>query len=96
MELATDRRGDFKSLEYLRPDARPARVRHAARRSYRRLLRPAQVAHPGLRLASTTTLLGYRPADLVKLDILVNGQPVDALSIIVHRDDAHTTRARSW
>jgi GTP-binding protein LepA len=34
-------------------------------------------------------LLGYRPADLVKLDILVNGDPVDALSMIVHRDKAH-------
>lgn len=29
--------------------------------------------------------LGYEPADLVKLDILVNGDPVDALSLIVHR-----------
>ncbi|MEO5368764.1 MAG: translation elongation factor 4 [Magnetococcus sp. DMHC-1] len=27
----------------------------------------------------------FRPADLVKLDILINGEPVDALSIIVHR-----------
>ena len=33
-------------------------------------------------------LLGYRPDDLVKLDILVNGVPVDALSVIVHRDKA--------
>ncbi len=34
-------------------------------------------------------LSGYRPSDLVKLDILVNGQPVDALSVIVHRQDAY-------
>jgi GTP-binding protein LepA len=31
----------------------------------------------------------YRPADLVKLDIMVNQQPVDALSMIVHADKAY-------
>jgi GTP-binding protein LepA len=33
--------------------------------------------------------VGYRPDDLVKLEILVNGEPVDALATIVHRDDAY-------
>jgi GTP-binding protein LepA len=34
-------------------------------------------------------LLGYEPADLVKLDVLVAGQPVDAFSSIVHREKAY-------
>jgi GTP-binding protein LepA len=36
-------------------------------------------------------LIGYRDSDLAKLDIMVNGEKVDALSLIVHR-----SRAREW
>lgn len=32
---------------------------------------------------------GYEPADLVKMDILLNGRPIDALAVIVHKDGAY-------
>ena len=38
-------------------------------------------------------LVGFRPAELVKLDVLVNGDSVDALSLIVHRDNAQSRGA---
>lgn len=38
--------------------------------------------------------IGYRPSELVKLDILINGEQVDALSVIVHKDKAYY-KARS-
>ncbi len=34
-------------------------------------------------------LIGYKASELVKLDVLINGDPVDALSIIVHREKAY-------
>jgi len=36
------------------------------------------------------SLIDYRQNDLVKLDVAVNGEPVDALSFILHRDNAYS------
>ena len=42
----------------------------------------------------TTSTIGYRPAELVQLDMLITGEPVDAFASIVHRDKAPFARPR--
>jgi GTP-binding protein LepA len=88
MELVTARRGVFKEMKYLEAD----RVLLAYSMPLAELivdfhdqLKSRTQGYASLDYA----FAGYRQADLVKLDILVNGQPVDALSMIVHRDEAY-------
>jgi GTP-binding protein LepA len=88
MELTTSRRGVFQNMEYL--DASRVLI------TFHTPLTEVLVDYFD-RLKSMTrgyasmdyTFLHYTPADMVKLDVLVNQQPVDALSIIVHRDQAY-------
>ncbi|MFN4258455.1 MAG: translation elongation factor 4 [Gemmataceae bacterium] len=84
MQLCSERRGVYVRTEYLSP-TRAILVYE---------LPLAEVIYDLYdKLKSVThgygtmdyELLGYRPADLVRLDILVHGKRVDALSIIVHR-----------
>ena len=88
MELAQDRRGTFGHLEYL---------------SEERVLLTYDLPLAEIvldfydQLKSRTQgyasfdydVIGFRAGDLVRLDILLGGDPVDALSLIVHRDKAH-------
>ncbi|MFQ6016513.1 MAG: translation elongation factor 4 [Anaerolineae bacterium] len=88
MELVTSRRGEFTKIEYL--DSQ--RVHLAYQMPLAELIVDFydQLKSRTRGYASLDyTLAGYRPGDLVKMDILVNRQPVDALSLILHRDKAY-------
>ena len=89
MELCQERRGMHVDMSYLVRGARADPLRPAAGRDRARLLRPAEVAHQGLRVARLRAARACAPADLVKLDILLAGDNVDALSMIVHKDKAY-------
>ena len=88
MELVTARRGKFKNQEYL--DTKRVLL------TYEIPLAEIMVDFYNALKARTRgyasldyQFLEYRPADMVRMDVLVNGQPVDALSIIVHRDQIY-------
>ncbi len=88
MELATGRRADFQTMEYLDPK----RVNLHFEMPLGELIIDFydQLKSRSSGYASLDyQYLGYRPGDLVKLDVLVNGEPVDALSLIVHRSNAY-------
>ena len=88
MQMCEDRRGVYKKTEYLGSGSR-------VMLQYELPL--AEVIYDFYdRLKSSTKgygtmdydVIGFRPGDLVKVDVLVNGDRVDALSTIVHRDHA--------
>lgn len=89
MELVTRRRGEVVRMEYL--------DRQRVVLAYKMPLSELIVDFYD-RLKSCTrgyasldyAFAEYRAGDLVKLDILVNKEPVDALSLIIHRDQAHS------
>ncbi len=89
MELCQNKRGIYKSIEYI--DATRINVHYEIPLS--------EIVYDFYdKLKSTTKgyasfdyeVCGYRRSELVKMDILLNGEVVDALSVIVHRDFAYT------
>jgi len=87
MQLAQDRRGIYKRTEYLSPTRVMLMYElPLVETIYDFYDRLKSVTHGYGTMDYDIT--GFRADDLVKLDVLVNGEPVDALSIIVHRDKA--------
>ena len=89
MELSTNRRGTFKNMEYLDPTRVVLHFEMPLAEliiDYFDQLKSRSQGYASMDYEE----LEYRPATLVKVDILVNGEPVDALSLIVHRDKAQS------
>ena len=92
MDLCQARRGDFKNMEYL--DANRVELHYEMPLNeiiydFFDALKSRTRGYGSL----DYTFLGYRPSKLVKLDILLNGEVVDALSFILFADNAYP-RAR--
>src|SRR5262245_1165621 len=90
MELSTNRRGSFENMEYLDPQRVLMHFELPLAElivDYYDQLKSRTQGYASMDYEE----IGYRPADLVKLDVMVAGDPVDALSLIVHRDRAQTT-----
>ncbi len=89
MELSTNRRGSFVGMEYLDPERVLLRFELPLAElivDFYDQLKSRSQGYASMDYEEA----GYRPADLVKVDVLVNGEPVDALSLIVHRERATT------
>src|SRR6266702_3380070 len=88
MELNNDRRGKFDHLEYLSPER--------VHLTYELPLAEIVLDYYD-QLKSRTRgyasfdydVAGFRPGELVRVDVLVGGEPVDALSLVVHKDFAY-------
>ena len=93
MELSQDKRGEYQSMEYL-DETRVSVVYHLPLSEiiydYFDKLKSATKGYASL----DYELIGYKQSPMVKMDILLNGEPVDALSIIVHKNRA-ATRGRA-
>ena len=87
MELATNHRGAFQDMEYLDPTRVLMNFELPLAEvivDFYDQLKSRTQGYASMDYEE----IGYRTGNLVKLDILVNGEPVDALSVIVHRDHA--------
>uniref|UniRef100_A0A7C4KGN5 Elongation factor 4 n=1 Tax=Anaerolinea thermolimosa TaxID=229919 RepID=A0A7C4KGN5_9CHLR len=88
MELATKRRGIFKGQEYPAPNRVQLTFEIPLSEIIVDFFDELKSRTRGY-ASMDYQFLDYRPGNLVKLEVLVNGDPVDALAAIVHREDAY-------
>jgi GTP-binding protein LepA len=89
MDLVTNKRGAFETMDYLDPQRVMLKYNIPLAEivvDFYDQLKSRTQGYASLDYA----LSDYQEADLVKLDVLVNSQAVDALSLIVHRDFAYS------
>lgn len=88
MELCTERRGEFVNMEYPSPERVILRYRLPLSEILMDFFDSLKSRSRGY-ASFDYDLAGYMQSPLVKMDILINGEPVDALSFITHRDRAY-------
>jgi GTP-binding protein LepA len=89
MQLVTESRGIHKNMEYITPQRVQLTYELPLSEIVFNFYDKLKSISRGY-ASFDYDFLDYRPSDMVKVDILVNGEPVDALSFIVHRDKART------
>lgn len=88
MKLSMERRGEYKDTRYLDPTRAELTFEFPLSEiifDFHDKLKSVSKGYASL----DYDYIGYRESDLVKLDMLLNGEPVDALSIIVHKSKAY-------
>lgn len=88
MEIAQKKRGQFINMEYL-DDIRVNVIYDIPLSEIVYDFFDQLKSHTKGYASFDYDLIGYRASDLVKMDILLNGESIDALSLIVHRDFSH-------
>lgn len=88
MELAQNRRGIFKDMKYLTQGRTTLTYELPLAEVVTDFFDQMKSRSRGY-ASMEYHLIGYRENPLVKLDILINGDPVDSLAMIVHRDKAY-------
>ncbi len=87
MDLCQTRRGEMQKLEYLSPERVELRYRVPLAEIVTDFFDQMKSRTQGYASLDYEPA-GYAGSNLVKVDVLLNGQPVDAFSMIVHRDKA--------